>query len=102
MENEITAVRRRFRRAMTFSLAQNYPNPFNPTTVIRFQLPSAGVVRLSIHDLLGREVALLVNGKKGAGRHEVTFDGRSLPSGMYICRLAAGNHAESRKMVLAR
>ena len=77
-----------------FSLGQNYPNPFNPTTTIRYEIPGVGGqglgvsnVRLIVYDLLGREVAVLVNEKKDAGVHEVRFDGSGLASGIYLYRL---------------
>ncbi len=85
-----------------FSLEQNYPNPFNPTTVVSYQLPVASNVRLAIYDILGREVAVLVNEKKGPGSYEVTFNGASLASGFYICRINAGPYVSSRKMLLVK
>jgi CubicO group peptidase (beta-lactamase class C family) len=72
-------------------LYQNYPNPFNPTTIIRYQLTAPGTVRLAVYDLLGREAALLVNEAKAPGRYEVRFDAAGLASGVYLCRLTAGN-----------
>jgi hypothetical protein len=86
----------------TFSLSQNYPNPFNPTTVISYQVPVAAVVRLVVHDLLGREVAVLVNERKGPGSYAVTFDGSGLASGVYFSRLVSGSYAETRTMLLLR
>jgi len=83
-------------------LEQNYPNPFNPTTVVGYQLPAVSEVRLAVYDLLGREVALLVNGRKPAGRHEVQFDGAGLSSGVYICRMTAGQQVQTVKMVLTK
>jgi hypothetical protein len=74
-----------------YSLSQNYPNPFNPSTVISFQIPMASHVSLKIFDLLGREVAALVNEEKRAGSYEVTFDGKNLSSGVYFYRLQAGD-----------
>lgn len=70
--------------------------PFNPTTVIRFHLPVAGNARLVVYDLLGREVAVLVNHVESAGTHEVTINASNLPSGVYLCRLQAGSFAETR------
>ena len=70
-----------------FVLRQNYPNPFNPITVIRFELPVASDVRLSVCDLLGREVAVLVSEREVAGMHSVRFDGHGLASGVYLYRL---------------
>ncbi len=72
-----------------FALEQNYPNPFNPSTVVRYQLPAASNVKLVVYDLLGREVAVLVNEWKAAGSHEVEFHATGLASGMYMCRIQA-------------
>jgi hypothetical protein len=94
-----------------FSLAQNYPNPFNPETTISWQLTrqndSAGQavnspVKLSIYDLSGKEVAVLVNEKQASGYHQITFNASHLASGIYIYRLVAGGFSESRKMILMR
>lgn len=89
-----------------YALEQCYPNPFNPSTVIRYRLPAPGgkpvEVRLTVYDLLGREVGTLVNEVQNGGEYEVRFDGAWLPSGVYFYRLAAGGYAETRKMVLAR
>jgi len=70
-------------------LMQNFPNPFNPGTTITFQLPQASVVRLSLYDLLGREVAVLVNEKRSAGVHAVDLDASNLASGVYFYRMVA-------------
>jgi photosystem II stability/assembly factor-like uncharacterized protein len=85
-----------------FALFQNYPNPFNPTTVVSCQLPVASNVKLTVYDLLGREVALLFDGRLGVGVHRFTFNGAGLASGAYLCRLQAGSFVETRKMVLVR
>jgi hypothetical protein len=86
----------------SIELMQNYPNPFNPTTSIRFALPSSEFVRLTVFDLLGREVALLAEGKFEAGVHEVRFDAHQLSSGTYFYSLEAGTHREIKKMVLMK
>jgi hypothetical protein len=89
-----------------FHLAQNYPNPFNPSTTISFDLPKNALVRCSIYDLLGREIAVLVNEKRIAGTYEVLWDGRDarhaqVPSGVYLYRLeAAPYHATGKLMLL--
>lgn len=83
-------------------LGQNYPNPFNPATTITLRLPEATRVRLSVHSLLGQEVALLVDAVRGAGVHRVTFDGSRLPSGIYLYRLEAGRTTQTRRMVLLK
>ena len=90
-----------------FSLSQNYPNPFNPSTKIKYSIPQnvrreTGNVSLKIYDVLGREVATLVNEEKPAGEFEVEFDGNKLTSGIYFYQLNAGQYSETRKMVLLR
>jgi hypothetical protein len=102
----------------TFSLDQNYPNPFNPTTTIRFTIagvvalsgaassgvegPGANAVRLVVYDILGREVAVLVNESKAPGNYEVKWDATNVSSGVYLYRLTAGDFIESRQMVLLK
>jgi len=72
---------------MYVSLGQNYPNPFNPETTIGFDLPESSYVRLTVFDMVGAEVAVLVDGMQAAGRHTVTFHAEDLPSGTYVYRL---------------
>ncbi len=87
----------------SFELLQNYPNPFNPTTRISFRLPEAADVSLVIVDLLGREVRRLIAGERRmAGLHEVVFHADGLSSGMYYYRLRAGNHVQTKKLMLVR
>jgi glucose/arabinose dehydrogenase len=85
-----------------FYLGQNYPNPFNPTTEIRYQTPEVGHVTLKVFDVLGREVATLVDEVLSAATHTRTFDATGLASGVYYYRLVAGSHIQTKKMVLAR
>jgi hypothetical protein len=85
-----------------FALKQNYPNPFNPRTVVSSQLPVASNVKLVVYDVLGREVTVLVNERRVAGRYQDTFDGSRLASGVYIYRLNAGSFVQSRAMVLVK
>jgi hypothetical protein len=85
-----------------FDLEQNYPNPFNPSTVVIYQLPAATDVKLAVYDLLGREVAVLVNEKKDAGRYEVRFTAGGLASGVYFYRLSAGQFVKTNKFVLLK
>jgi hypothetical protein len=87
---------------LTYSLSQNYPNPFNPSTTIEYQLPKSSLVRLTVYDLIGREVAVLVNDRKDAGVYDVRFDASALASGVYFCRLTAGSFAQARKLILVR
>jgi hypothetical protein len=90
-----------------FKLSQNYPNPFNPSTLINFYIPKETHVSLKVFDVLGREVATLVNETKSIGNHSVTFDasgvaGAGITSGIYYYRLIAGDFSETKKMVLMR
>jgi hypothetical protein len=85
-----------------FTISQNYPNPFNPSTVINYQLPLSGSVTLKVYDLLGREIAALVNEEKPAGSYEVEFDASQLSSGVYIYRLTAGSFSATNKMTLLK
>ncbi len=85
-----------------FLLSQNYPNPFNPSTTIRFSLPRAAQVRLTVFNVLGQQVTELLNERKPAGEHTVTFDGRNLSSGVYYYRIEAEEFREVKKMVLVR
>ncbi len=86
----------------SYRLVGNYPNPFNPVTSITFEAPATGRVRLSVFDLLGREVSLLVDGEVHAGRHTVTFDASSLPSGTYLYRLQTQAGAWTRSLTLLK
>ncbi len=90
-----------------FLLSQNYPNPFNPVTKIKYTIPenlSDGrqEVILKVYDILGREVATLVNEEKPAVEYEVEFNGANLPSGIYFYQLRAGEYSETMKMVLLK
>jgi hypothetical protein len=85
-----------------FGLEANYPNPFNPATTIRYALPESVPVRLAVYDVRGTEVAVLVDGMKPIGRHQVVWDARNLPSGTYIYRLDAGSFMATQKMMLVK
>ncbi|MBI1932431.1 MAG: T9SS type A sorting domain-containing protein [Ignavibacteriales bacterium] len=85
-----------------FSLSQNYPNPFNPTTTISYQLPEKSIVTLKVYDILGREIAELVNETKDAGNHEATFDASNLSSGIYYYQIKAGDFVQSKKILLIK
>ncbi len=85
-----------------YALSQNYPNPFNPTTIINYALPKAGNVVLKVYDVLGKEVATLVNNYKESGRYSVEFDASKLSSGMYIYKLTSDKFSEVKKMILLR
>lgn len=86
----------------TFRLQQNYPNPFNPTTVIGFQLSEASDVKITVYDMLGREIAVLLDEFRASGEYEVDFDASGLSSGIYIYRLQTDSFIKSRKMILQK
>jgi len=87
---------------LAFSLEQNHPNPFNPRTEIVFSLRTGGPASLKVYDLLGRQVAVLAEGRLGAGEHSVTFEGGELASGVYFFVLSCREFSQSRKMLLIR
>jgi photosystem II stability/assembly factor-like uncharacterized protein len=86
----------------TYKLEQNYPNPFNPTTTIGFAIPEKGKVRLSVLNILGEEIKVLLNEEKEAGYHSIDFNGSDFPSGVYFYQLRAGTFVETKKMILLR
>lgn len=85
-----------------FVLHQNYPNPFNPVTTIRYSIPQISFVTIKVYDLLGREVAVLVNEEKSAGIYQIEFSGNELSSGIYYYSIKAGEHLETKKMILLK
>ncbi len=90
-----------------FSLSQNYPNPFNPATIIKFDIPAVGQrhaldVNMKVYDILGREVAVLINKQLLPGSYEVNWNAANFPSGVYFYRLEAEGFSESKKMVLIK
>ena len=87
---------------LNFSLLQNFPNPFNPTTNIRYKIPTEVHVTLKIYNLVGQEMATLVDEVKHPGINQVHFNGYQFGSGVYICKLTAGNYISSKKIVLLK
>ena len=85
-----------------FALEQNYPNPFNPTTTIKYSIPEAGNVELKVYDILGNEVAALVNEAKTPGNYDATFDASAFASGVYIYTIRANNFVQTKKMMLLK
>ena len=85
-----------------FELSQNYPNPFNPSTKINYTNPERGNVSLRVFNLLGREVAELLNDEKAAGKYEIEFKAPNLPSGIYFYQLKSGDYIQTRKMILMK
>ncbi len=106
-EEALTSIKNGDNSVTEFSLLQNYPNPFNPATTIEYVIPDVSgsgfsSVKLMIYDVLGREVATLVNEAQSQGHYKVTFDAGGFASGVYYYRLSAGNYLESKKMILLR
>ena len=85
-----------------FEVFQNYPNPFNPSTTIKFGLPDADLVNISVYNMLGQKIATLVNREMKAGYHEINFQVNSLSSGMYIYQIRAGKYVESKRMSILK
>ena len=91
----------------SYALSQNYPNPFNPQTIIRYDLPRTGIIQMFLYNLAGQKIRTLVDGERPAGSYSVTWDGRnddgrSVASGVYLCRMVAGEFSAVRKLVLMR
>ncbi|HLX12240.1 MAG TPA: T9SS type A sorting domain-containing protein [Bacteroidota bacterium] len=86
----------------SFALNANYPNPFNPTTTISYSLPTSGIARLTVFDVLGREIATLADGEQGQGTHQVTFDASNLSSGVYYYKLESAGNVLVHKMLLSK
>ena len=87
---------------MEYELTQNYPNPFNPFTTIQFSIPESGEVKLLVYNILGEQVAELVNESKEAGVHTINFNATELNSGLYIYKLTAGSFSAFKKMMLLK
>jgi len=86
----------------SFRLHQNYPNPFNPKTKIKMEIAKLGDVKLVVYDILGREVAKLINEKLKPGTYELEFDGSNYASGVYFYQLLTNNYSETRRMLLIK
>ena len=86
----------------SFSLSQNYPNPFNPTTIIKYSIPKSGIVTLRIFNMLGQEVATLVNQEQQSGNYSVNFNADKLASGVYMYRIQSGDFSLTKKMTLLK
>jgi hypothetical protein len=85
-----------------FSLSQNYPNPFNPSTNIKYSIKEKSKVELKVFDLLGNEIATLVNEEKAPGNYDVSFDASFLSSGIYLYTIKVGSFVQTRKMLLMK
>lgn len=102
LSNQVTGVEDSVTGLMPqdFALYQNYPNPFNPITTIRYQLPTASHVTLKVYNVLGQEVAVLVNAMQEAGFQVVEWDAEMYPSGVYFYRMQAGSFIQTKKLML--
>ncbi len=100
--NQILDVKSENNFAHNFDLQQNFPNPFNPSTTIKYQIPEAGLVTLKVFNLLGEEIATLINEEKPAGSYQLQFNASRLSSGIYFYKLQAGSFTETKKMILMK
>lgn len=98
----MTAVNDKVNPVNDFNLYQNFPNPFNPVTNIQYAIGSPGLVILKVYDVLGKEVATLVNEEKPAGSYTVEFNGSNLASGVYFYKLGTGEFVQVKKMLLLK
>ncbi|HAP36871.1 MAG TPA: hypothetical protein DCQ28_13415 [Bacteroidetes bacterium] len=101
-KNTTTSVANNVVRPTDFRLEQNYPNPFNPTTKITYAIQSSANVSLTVYDLLGKQIATVVNKKQESGNYSVYFDASNVPSGVYYYELRAGNFIETKKMIVLK
>jgi hypothetical protein len=98
----VTGIEPKFSTPEKFELSQNYPNPFNPSTIIKYGIPKSTHVNLAIYDETGKEVAILINDVKQPGNYEITFNGESLSSGVYLYKLETGEFSRTKKMILVK
>jgi hypothetical protein len=85
-----------------YALEQNYPNPFNPTTTFRYSIPTQSKVVIKVYDILGNEIATLIDDEKSVGTYDLTWNAASMPSGVYFYQLKAGDFIQTRKMILLK
>lgn len=98
----VTGVNDEAGKILNYNLSQNYPNPFNPSTLINFTLKKSGITTLKVFDVLGKEVAVVLNREMSAGNHQIIFDGSNLSSGLYFYQLQSGDFTATRKMMLLK
>jgi len=99
---KITSVNSKDDVTSIFALSANYPNPFNPTTTISYSIPKTSFISLKIYDILGREIATLVDEEKQFGNYEVKFDGNNFTNGIYFYRMQVDNFSETKKFILLK
>ena len=102
LPSKTTSINENKNQPLKFSLEQNYPNPFNPNTVISYQSTVSSHVKLVVYNMLGQEIATLVNKQQQPGNFKVKFDGSNLASGLYFYRLTIDNYGVTRKMILLK
>jgi len=103
LSDMVTAVEdNKINQPLNFTLFQNYPNPFNPTTTIQYNIPKTGFVKISVYDILGKEIKTLVSEEKNPGSYEVEFEANGLASGIYYYTIRTGDFTQSRKMILMK
>ncbi|OQY73910.1 MAG: hypothetical protein B6D44_05845 [Ignavibacteriales bacterium UTCHB2] len=102
VKDSVTSVEDDDEKYYSYKLSQNYPNPFNPITIISYSIKQEGLVTLKVCDILGKEVATLVNENKRSGTYEVNFNASNLPSGIYIYKLQSGIFSDVKKMLLIK
>ncbi len=102
INDTVTSVANEIGPAKDYQLYQNYPNPFNPSTIIKYQIPKPGLVTLKVYDVLGKEVANLVNEYQNSGRYNVNFDASRLASGVYIYQIVSKDYVSNKKMMLLK
>ena len=100
--DDVTAVEKLESLPNSFSLSQNYPNPFNPSTKIEYSITEPSFVTLKVYDILGNEIATLINKSQSAGNYRSEFDGSKYSSGTYVVQLQAGNNYDTKKMILLK
>ena len=98
----ITSVNDGSNLSSEYKLNQNYPNPFNPSTIISYNIPKEGFVTLKVFNILGAEVATLINNNQNAGAYEITFDASNLTSGIYFYKIDAGGYSNVKKLILMK
>jgi len=86
----------------SYHLSQNYPNPFNPLTTIEYSVPQKENVKLTVYDMLGKQIAILINEVKNPGHYKINFDAQNLTSGIYFYKIEAGNFSDYKKMILIK
>jgi Secretion system C-terminal sorting domain len=101
-DTTVTEIATKNYRPNEFLLRQNFPNPFNPSTVINYEISQSSFVKIKVYDVLGREIAIMVNEEKPAGKYSITFNGGNLSSGIYFYSITAGSFHQTKKMVLLK